>query len=336
MGDDMTHRQKREEKPEPEKSRPARLFHRPDAARRQGNYQDRRQPRGRVPQVMRYGKVVGNAQFQGQDQQVDVIGQDLPDRQEIQENASAVIGLLVRNLENENRIVGEQQGRNEKQEVLPPIFPENPERRQEKALPVLPFLLFRHPIVQEKNNRQGNSHLLGKTGQEVRQVGGKQKSQSALRPVPDKQDKPQEKKQSGKNVPPAGDIRNRVGMHRVDGEDQGRDERREEPLPPEQSQGQEEYQKAGQDMEENVGDVIPDGIEAGKLVINHVGEMPDGPLQGRSPGKSQDLGNIPEALDDPVLRDEMDIVEDKPALEGIEINQHRGQNHYPQKNQEQR
>ena len=77
-------------------------------------------------------------------------------------------------------------------------------------------------------------------------------------------------------------------------------------------------------MEENVGDVIPDGIEAGKLVVDHVGEMPDGPLQGCSPGKSQDLGNVQEALDDPVLLDQTDIVKDKPALERIEVNQHCG------------
>ena len=87
-------------------------------------------------------------------------------------------------------------------------------------------------------------------------------------------------------------------------------------------------------MEENVGDVIPDGIEPGKLVIDHVGEMPDGPLQGLSTGKSQNLGDVFETLDDPVLRDEMKIVENKPALEGIEINQHRGQSHYPQENRE--
>ena len=49
--------------------------------------------------------------------------------------------------------------------------------------------------------------------------------------------------------------------------------------------------------------------------------MPDGPLQGLSPGKSQNLGDVFETLDDPVLRDEMKIVENKPALEGIEINQ---------------
>ena len=68
-------------------------------------------------------------------------------------------------------------------------------------------------------------------------------------------------------------------------------------------------------MEEDIGQVIADGIEPGELVVNHVGKMPDRSLQGLSSGKSQDLRNVLQAFNDLVFDDQLLIVVNKSSFD---------------------
>jgi hypothetical protein len=91
-----------------------------------------------------------------------------------------------------------------------------------------------------------------------------------------------------------------------------------------ETKGDQKYTEGGEDMIEDIGEMIAYGIESGELIIEGIGDFPERSVR-MPPRDAKNPRNILKVLYSEIFDDEKIIVKDEFVMNGIEVEKDSGQ-----------